>query len=201
MPVGMKSCMTTSSRPSSPTSARSIVTFQRRRSLALISVPFFIPRPPVLRRDLDQLLAAASGHERQSARRRRWRGGVTSSSSGAVNSRCCPALDNVFYDFRQRKNPVSDQFCPIWRRLSRDVRQLGAGGAQIHLGSPGESGKWGRSSPTDQGRVSPSQALNLNSIRSPPEEAELLPAADVVPSSLLDDRRRFTLPPGDSFVS
>jgi hypothetical protein len=43
-------------------------------------------------------------------------------------------------------------------RLSRDVRQLGGRGGQIHLGSPGESGKWGRSSPTDQGRVSPSHA-------------------------------------------
>jgi hypothetical protein len=41
---------------------------------------------------------------------------------------------------------------PIYDAESKDR------GAQIHLGLPGEPGKWGRSSLTDQGRVSPPQA-------------------------------------------
>src|ERR1035438_9878314 len=52
-------------------------------------------------------------------------------------------------------------------RLSRDGPAVKGPGGPDPSGPPGESGKRGRRSPTDQGRGSPSQARN--SIRSPPE--------------------------------
>jgi hypothetical protein len=51
-------------------------------------------------------------------------------------------------------------------RLSRDVRQLGGrGGPRTIWAPPGKSGKWGRSSPTDEGRGFPRPKLELPRLR------------------------------------